>query len=220
MLELYHVSMAYGREMALDDLNFSVEKGEFVFLTGPSGAGKSTLLRVLAGLERISRGQMFFNGQSLSELSAAQFHHYRQSIGFVFQDYKLLPSRTLFENVAFPLEARGMSSQAVRRRVGNLLEWVGLEHRARVLPARISGGEQQRVAIARALAADPALLLADEPTGNLDPELARETMRLFDDAQARGVTVLVATHDMALLERYDRRVMSLERGRIVRGAAT
>lgn len=219
MIELYHVSKAYGHEAALEDINCTIHKGEFLFLTGPSGAGKTTLLRLLAGHERLSRGQMFFNGRSMSDIPARQFLKYRRNIGYVFQDYKLLPSRTIAENVSFPLEARGMRRSGVRNRVRELLSWVGLEHKARAKPEQLSGGEQQRVAIARALATDPALLLADEPTGNLDPRLAKETLRLFDDAHARGVTVLVATHDLALVERYGRRVMHLEQGRLVRGRA-
>ncbi len=218
MIELYHVSKAYGHEVALEDINCTIEKGDFSFLTGPSGAGKSTFLRLLAGLEPISRGQMLINGRSVAELDARQYLRFRRSIGFVFQDYKLLPTRTIAENVAFPLEARAARPREVKRRVSELLSWVGLDHKARALPERLSGGEQQRVAIARALAADPALLLADEPTGNLDPALAVETLRLFDDAHARGVTVVVATHDHSLVERYGRRVMHLERGRLVRGA--
>jgi cell division transport system ATP-binding protein len=213
VIELFHVYKSYGQEPVLFDLNFGIEKGESVFLTGPSGAGKTTLLRILGGLEPVSRGQLLYLGKSLAERSNREFLRFRQSVGFVFQDYKLLPTRSIAENVAFPLEVRGFSSRDIRSRVNHLLHWVGLEHKARVLPERLSGGEQQRVAIARALAADPALLLADEPTGNLDPELAMGTMRLFDDAHARGVTVVIATHDIAMVERYSRRVIHIQAGR-------
>jgi cell division transport system ATP-binding protein len=213
MIELYHVTKAYANEPVLRDLNFAVAKGEFVFLTGPSGVGKTTLLRLLAGLERATKGQMLFNGKSLSDASPRELLRFRQSVGFVFQDYKLLADRSCAANVAFPLEVRGVRPAELKRRVASLLEWVGLEHKARWRPERLSGGEQQRVAIARALACDPLLLLADEPTGNLDPELAQGTLRLFDDANARGVTVVLATHDLALVERYDRRVIHLQGGR-------
>ena len=213
MIELYHVSKTYGNEPVLRDLNFTVGKGEFVFLTGPSGAGKTTLLRLLAGLERASQGQMLFNGRSLADAGRREWLRFRQSVGFVFQDYKLLGDRSCAENVAFPLEVRGVRAADIRRRTTALLEWVGLDHKARWRPERLSGGEQQRVAIARALAADPLLLLADEPTGNLDAELAQGTLGLFDDAHARGVTVVLATHDMGLVEKYDRPVIHLQSGR-------
>jgi cell division transport system ATP-binding protein len=213
MIELNHVSKTYGNEAVLKDLHFSIAKGEFLFLTGASGAGKSSLLRVLAGLDLPSGGEIVVDGHSLSDCTPREFLRFRQSVGVVFQDYKLLTSRTVFENIAYPLEIRGVDGAGIKRRVSELLSWVDLSAKGRWLPEQLSGGEQQRVAIARAMVGDPFLLLADEPTGNLDPELALETLRLFDEANQRGVTVMIATHDWHMVERYGRRVVHIQNGR-------
>ncbi len=196
-------------------MTLEIDKGEFVFLTGASGAGKSTLLKLIFCDEPATSGQLLLFGKNVAKIRPAAIPFVRRNIGVVFQDFKLLPQRTVAENVALPLEVRALAEKEIRRRVKMLLRSVGLEHRADKFPPSLSGGEQQRVAVARALAADPTLLLADEPTGNLDPERTLEVMDLLYGANARGTTVVVATHDRSLLERYKKRVVVLEKGRLV-----
>jgi len=196
-------------------VTLAIDKGEFVFLTGASGAGKSTLLKLIFCDEPATSGQLLLFGKNVAKIRPAAIPYVRRNIGVVFQDFKLLPQRTVAENVALPLEVRTLPDREIRKRVRALLRSVGLEHRGDKFPPSLSGGEQQRVAVARALAADPALLLADEPTGNLDPDRTLEVMDLLYGANARGTTVVVATHDRSLLERYKRRVVVLERGRLV-----
>ena len=216
MIQLFHVTKEYpGDGPALQDVSLAVDKGEFVFLTGASGAGKSTLLKLIFCDEPATSGQLLLFGKNVAKIRGSSVPFVRRNIGVVFQDFKLLALRTVAENVALPLEVRGMPEKEIRRRVRALLRSVGLEHRADKFPASLSGGEQQRVAVVRALAADPALLLADEPTGNLDPDRTLEVMDLLYNANARGTTVVVATHDRSLLERYKKRVILLERGRLV-----
>ena len=216
MIQLFHVTKEYpGDGPALQDVTLEIEKGEFVFLTGPSGAGKSTLLKLIFCDEPATSGQLLLFGKNVAKIKPAAVPFVRRNIGVVFQDFKLLPQRTVAENVALPLEVRALADKEIRRRVKTLLRSVGLEHRADKFPPSLSGGEQQRVAVARALAADPLLLLADEPTGNLDPDRTIEVMELLSGANARGTTVVVATHDRSLLERYKRRVVALDRGRLV-----
>jgi cell division transport system ATP-binding protein len=200
---------------ALQDLSLTVDKGEFVFLTGPSGAGKSTLLRLLLCQEKPSEGEIFVNGHDLTKLSRGDIQEYRRGIGFIFQDFKLIPTRTVFENVAFVLEVLGVPASQQRRRAFQVLKWVGLQHRINALPRDLSGGEQQRIAIARALVNDPALILADEPTGNLDPDLSLEIMNLLREINAGGTTVLVATHDRELIRLVGRRTITLDQGKVV-----
>ena len=220
MIQLFHVTKEYpGDAPALQDVTLAVEKGEFVFLTGASGAGKSTLLKLIFCDEPATSGQLLLFGRNVAKISKRAIPYLRRNIGVVFQDFKLLSRRTVGENVALPLEVQGMADKEIRRRVKLLLRSVGLEHRAGKFPLSLSGGEQQRVAVARALAADPALLLADEPTGNLDPDRTLEVMELLSSANARGTTVVVATHDRSILERYKRRVVTLERGRLVSDGA-
>jgi cell division transport system ATP-binding protein len=213
MIELFGVSKTYaGEAPALAGVSLSVRKGEFVFLTGASGAGKTTLLRLLFAAERPTEGQILVNGRNLARLGPGQIRVLRREIGVVFQDFKLLPTRTVFDNVALPLEVAGLPSKEIRRKVSYVLRAVGLSHRLFAFPPALSGGEQQRVAIARAVIADPVVLLADEPTGNLDPDLALDIMALLFDIHARGTTVVVATHDRTLIERFHHRVITLERG--------
>ena len=216
MVELYHVHKEYGRgSHALVDVNLAVEKGDFVFLTGPSGAGKTTLLRLLFREETPTSGKILVNGFNLSTLRASRVPTLRRSIGVVFQDFKLLPRRTVFENVAMVMEIMGVSRKMQRAKTFTVLEILGLNHKVRAYPLELSGGEQQRVAIARALVNEPALLLADEPTGNLDPDLSWEMMTLFKEINIRGTTVLVATHDRDLIARMGKRVVTLDCGRVV-----
>jgi cell division transport system ATP-binding protein len=216
VIETHNLSKLYNRGLyALQDLSLTVEKGEFVFLTGPSGAGKSTLLRMLLVQERPTEGELFVNGHDLTSLSRRQIQEYRRGIGFIFQDFKLIPTRTVFENVAFVLEVLGVPSGQQRRRAYQVLKWVGLQHRINAYPRDLSGGEQQRIAIARALVNDPALVLADEPTGNLDPDLSLEIMNLLREINGGGTTVLVATHDRELIRLVGRRTITLDQGRVV-----
>jgi cell division transport system ATP-binding protein len=204
----------YGRDVyALRDLTLTIEKGEFVFLTGPSGAGKTTLLRLLLVQERPTEGEVEVGGRNLARLTASQVQAYRRSVGFVFQDFKLIPTKTVFENVSFVMRVLGMPVEVQRRRTYQVLKQVGLQHRLQAYPVELSGGEQQRVAIARALANEPNLILADEPTGNLDPDLSVEIMNVFRDINASGTTVLVATHDRSLIALTGRRVLHLEHGK-------
>ena len=216
MIETHHLSKLYSRCLyALQDLSLTVEKGEFVFLTGPSGAGKSTLLRLLLVQDRPTEGELFVNGHDLTSLSRGDVQEYRRGIGFIFQDFKLIPTRTVFENVAFVLEVLGVPGGQQRRRAFQVLKWVGLQHRINAYPRDLSGGEQQRIAIARALVNDPALVLADEPTGNLDPDLSLEIMNLLREVNAGGTTVVVATHDRELIRLVGRRTITLDQGRVV-----
>jgi cell division transport system ATP-binding protein len=218
VIETRSLAKTYGRGMyALRDLNLTINKGEFAFLTGPSGAGKSTLLRLLLLQERPSEGEIIVGGRNLSDLSRDEVQAYRRTVGFVFQDFKLIASKTIFENVSFALRVVGHPVDQQRRRTYQVLKWVGLQHRLNAYPEELSGGEQQRVAIARALVNEPHIVLADEPTGNLDPDLSLEIMNLFRDINARGTTVLVATHDRELIKWVGRRVIQLEHGLLTGG---
>jgi cell division transport system ATP-binding protein len=218
VIETQSLAKTYGRGMyALRDLNLTINKGEFAFLTGPSGAGKSTLLRLLLLQERPSEGEIIVGGRNLSDLSRDEVQAYRRTVGFVFQDFKLIASKTIFENVSFALRVVGHPVDQQRRRTYQVLKWVGLQHRLNAYPEELSGGEQQRVAIARALVNEPHIVLADEPTGNLDPDLSLEIMNLFRDINARGTTVLVATHDRELIKWVGRRVIQLEHGLLTGG---
>jgi cell division transport system ATP-binding protein len=216
MIEAHRVSRTYARGVyALRDLSLRIDKGDFVFLTGPSGAGKSTLLRLLLRRDVPSDGQLMVGGRNLADLTPRQVQAYRRSVGFVFQDFKLLPKKTILENVAFVPRVLGIPASQQQRRTFQVLKWVGLQHRMTAYPLELSGGEQQRVAIARAIVNDPLIILADEPTGNLDPDLSLEIMNLFREINARGTTVVVATHDRELIRRVGRRSVTLDHGQIV-----
>ena len=216
MIETHHLSKLYSRGLyALRDLSLTVQKGEFVFLTGPSGAGKSTLLRLLLRQELPNEGSILVNGQNLERMKRRDVQEYRRGLGFIFQDFKLIPTRTVVENITFVPEVLGVPASQRSRRAFQVLKWVGLQHRMNAYPEDLSGGEQQRVAIARALINDPALLLADEPTGNLDPDLSLEIMNLLREVNAGGTTVVVATHDRELIRLVGRRTITLEHGKVV-----
>ena len=216
MIQLYNVTKKYGGDdAAVRDLTLQIGKGEFVYITGASGAGKTTFLRLLYAAEKPTRGQILIDRQNVSRIRSRQIPFLRRKIGVVFQDFKLLQSRTVYENVAFALEAQGKKRYEVSRKVYQVLKEVGLEHRLQRKPLELSGGEQQRIAIARALVVDPLILLADEPSGNLDQEVTFEIMSLFRQANARGTTVLLATHDHSLNQRFPRRVLTLDQGRLV-----
>jgi cell division transport system ATP-binding protein len=215
LIKFSEVSKRYaGGNEALADVSFSLDKGELAFLTGPSGAGKSTLLKLVALIERPSRGQIVVNGQNLAGVTRRQLPGYRRQIGVVFQDHKLLHDRTVFDNVALPLVIAGVEREDIGKRVRAALDLVDLLHKERVLPMTLSTGEQQRVGIARAVVYRPPILIADEPTGNLDPELSLEVMQLFQRLNQVGVTVLIASHDRVLVERFGRRVLSLKSGHV------
>jgi len=215
MIELYGVSKKYGtfRE-ALYDVSFRISSGEFVFLTGPSGAGKSTLLRLLFLEEKPTEGQILVNGRNIGVLPDSQVPFLRRTMGVVFQDFKLIGRKTVFENISFVQNVLGLARAEQKRRAYHVLKRVGLHHQMNAYPDELSGGEQQRVAIARAIVNEPTLLLADEPTGNLDPVLSEEIMRLFVEINIRGTTVVVATHDLELIRRMGKRTLTLERGRL------
>lgn len=215
MIQLYNLSKSYSKDgNALEDINLKIPKGDFVYITGPSGAGKSTLMKLLYVAERPTRGQILINGQNVTRMGSSKVPFLRRQLGIVFQDFKLIQSRTIFENVAFPLEVRGRKRYEVGKKVYQMLKNVGLEHKLTKHPLELSGGEQQRVAIARALVMEPLVLLADEPTGNLDPEVTLDIMDLFKGANARGTTVLLATHDRDMIRRFPRRQIRLENGRL------
>ena len=215
VIEAQHLSKTYGPgAQALRDLSLFVDRGEFVFLTGPSGAGKSTLLRLLLCQERPTEGRLTVDGEDLTLMGASETQAYHRHVGFVFQDFKLIERMTVFENTAFVPRVMGARPRVQRRKAEQVLKWVGLDERLDARPSELSGGEQQRVAIARALINDPMMVLADEPTGNLDPDLALEIMNLFREISAGGTTVLVATHDRDLVQQVGRRSIMIEHGMI------
>ena len=219
MIDAEGIGKLYGTgSWALRDVSLQVGKGEFVFVTGPSGAGKSTLLRLLLRQERPTEGRLTVGERDLASLGPRDVQAYRRSVGFVFQDFKLIGRKTIYENVVFVPRVLGIADSLQSRRALQVLKWVGLQHRMNAVPAELSGGEQQRVAIARALVNEPMLVLADEPTGNLDPDLALDIMNLFRDMNAAGTTVVVATHDRELIRRVGRRTITLDRGRVVEGS--
>lgn len=216
MIQMYHVGKTFGGEIhALVDVTLRVEKGDFVFLTGPSGAGKTTLLKLLFCQEKPTSGQVLISGRNLLKLKKKDIPYLRREIGVVFQDFKLLNDRTVFENVAFALEVIGVAKSEIRKRVLRVLGLVGLQHKFNKKPLLLSGGEQQRVAIARALVKDPKILLADEPTGNLDPELTKEVINILKEVNAKGTTIIVATHNKSLIGGLRKRVVALKKGRVV-----
>lgn len=215
-VRMFHVSKSYlPGTWALHDVSLEVGRGQFVFLTGQSGAGKTTLLELLFAAERPTQGQILVLGRNIARLRGGAVPALRRRVGVVFQDFKLLPRRSVEENVGFTLDVLGTPRREARSRIFNTLRQVGLQHRRYHQPISLSGGEQQRVAIARALVGEPEILLADEPTGNLDPQLSVEIIELMMTAANRGTTVIVATHDIALVERYHKRTVRLEAGQVV-----
>lgn len=214
VLRFDNVAKTYGGRIALADVSFSVEAGEMLFVTGHSGAGKSTLLRLVHLTERPSRGTVVFRERNLAKVRGRRVALHRRELGVVFQDHRLLGDRNVADNVGLPLLLRGMHRAEIAKRVRSTLEKVGLADRERALPSQLSAGEQQRVGIARAVVAEPALLVADEPTGNLDPALSTEIMTLLESLTARGTTVMVASHDLALVRRMRKRVLVLHEGRL------
>jgi cell division transport system ATP-binding protein len=216
MIQFFHVTKTYGRDLdALSDINFEIQKGEFVFIAGPSGAGKTTLLRLVFRDELPTSGQILVNGRNVVRMPERAIPQLRRSIGVIFQDFKLLRDRSIADNLALVYRVLGIPSAVGKRKVANLLRLVGLSHKVQLTPYKLSGGEQQRVAIARALMNDPLLLLADEPTGDLDADLAVEVMRLLSEINARGTTVVVATHDMNMVREMGRRTLVLKAGRVL-----
>jgi cell division transport system ATP-binding protein len=220
MIKLENVTKSYkGTTVALRDVDVDIPKGEFVFLVGPSGSGKSTFLRLVTKEERAERGRVWVAGKEVGSLSSWKVPYLRRNIGCVFQDFRLLPTKTVYENVAFALEVIGRPRHVVRSQVPQILDLVGLGKKLSNLPNELSGGEQQRVAIARAFVNRPLILLADEPTGNLDPTTTGGIMRLLDRINRTGTTVLMATHDNAIVDSMRRRVIELDRGTVIRDQA-
>jgi cell division transport system ATP-binding protein len=218
VIEAHRLSKVYSRGVyALRELSLTIDKGEFMFLTGSSGAGKSTFLRLLLREDLATDGSLTVNGRDVGGLRGSEIQAYRRTIGFVFQDFRLIPRFTVFQNVAFVMRVLGIALGVQQRKTFQVLKWVGLQHRMNAHPEELSGGEQQRVAIARALVNDPQLVLADEPTGNLDPDLSLDIMNLFREVNARGTTVVVATHDRELIQRVGRRAITLDHGHLVEG---
>ena len=219
MIRFANVHMSYGGgEDALRQIDLHVEQGAMIYVTGRSGAGKTTLLRLIALVERPRRGQIIVNGQNLERVTGRRIPLYRRNIGFIFQDHRLLADRTVFDNVALPLIVAGYSYRETRKRAHAALDKVGLLEKEKAGPLSLSGGEQQRVGIARAVVHRPALLLADEPTGNLDPALSWETMKIFEQFNRIGVTVLIASHDLAMIRRMQKPIVTLKQGRLLSDA--
>ncbi|HOV80544.1 MAG TPA: cell division ATP-binding protein FtsE [Bacillota bacterium] len=217
MIQLYNVTKIYSNGVkALTDVTLRIRKGEFVFLVGPSGAGKSTLNKLLYREELPTRGQIILNGKNVIRMRAREVPYLRRKIGMVFQDFRLLPRKTVYENVAFALEVIGASDREIKRTVPAVLNMVGLAEKAGVFPDHLSGGEQQRVCVARAIVNNPVLIIADEPTGNLDPETSWELMKLFLEINRRGTTIIMATHAWEIVDAMKKRVIELSGGKIVR----
>ncbi len=216
MIQVYNVLKSYGGTFpALANVSLSIKRGEFVYLTGPSGAGKTTLLKILFRWENIDQGQILVNGVNICKIPADRLYLHRRQIGFVFQDCKLLPRKTVFENIAFAQEIVGAPRKTIKLKTWEALKNVGMTHKKDALPLQISGGEQQRVAIARALVNNPQIILADEPTGNLDPDISQEILKLFEQAQTLGVTIVFATHNQEMIRNSRHPVIMLKRGKRV-----
>jgi len=220
MIIFSNVSKVYENgSTALNNVSFFIERGEFVFIVGPSGAGKSTLIKLLMHEEVATGGEVIINSVSVNSLKRSEIPYLRRDMGVVFQDFRLLPKKTVYENVSFAMEVVGASSREIRRQVPNVLSMVGLSHKAKAFPNQLSGGEQQRVALARALANNPAFLIADEPTGNLNPKTAYEIVELLDEINKRGTTIIMATHAKDIVDSMKKRVIAIEDGVIVRDEA-
>lgn len=214
MIQLYGVSKYYEGIPALRQVSFSVDKGEFVFVTGPSGAGKTTLLKILFCAEHADEGSIIVQGINAFRLTTSNIPYLRRNIGFVFQDYKLLPHKSIYENIALALKVVGTPYGEIERRVYGVLKKVGMEEKQHLTPVKLSGGEQQKIAVARALVNEPQILLADEPTGNLDPQSSQDVFKLFRDINMKGTTVLIATHDWETVKKMQRRIITMEHGMV------
>ena len=217
MIQIFDVVKMYdGSNPVLDNVSMDISKGEFVFLTGPSGAGKTTVLKILFGWERFDKGQVLVRGMNVGKLTNRNIYALRRSMGVVFQDYKLLPNKTVFENVSFAQEVIGRDSKTIRFKTWEVLKNVGLTPKKDIYPAYLSGGEQQRIAIARAMVNEPSIILADEPTGNLDPDISIEIFKLFEEMNKKGVTIVFATHSQEIVRLGNHRIINLNRGKIVK----
>jgi cell division transport system ATP-binding protein len=220
MIQLFHVYKSYGRHrVALEDVSVGIEKGEFAFIAGPSGSGKTTFLKLLSGLERPDAGQILIQNRNVGRLRESDLPHLRRTIGFIFQNFKLFQKKSVFDNVAVPMQITGASPADIRKRVPEVLESVGLEHKRELLPMMLSAGEQQRLCVARSIVNHPTILLADEPTGNLDADLTTDIFQLLKTINERGTTVVVATHNREIIARLKRRVIWVKQGRILDGGA-
>lgn len=221
MLKMTDVSKVYpGGSVALQKVNIHIEPGEFVFVVGPSGAGKSTFIKMLFREVLPTTGSIFVNGVDILSLTPKEIPYMRRQLGIIFQDYRLLPDRTVYENVAFAMEVIETPRRKIKRKVLNVLDLVGLRHRCNAYPNELSGGEQQRIAIARAIVNDPIMVIADEPTGNLDPETSWDIMEIFKEINAEGTTIVMATHDKEIVDAMGKRVIAIEDGNIVRDEAS
>lgn len=217
MIHMNNISKVYDNgSVALSDINVDIDKGEFIFAVGPSGAGKSTFIKLITREELPTSGQLIVNGRNVGALSPSEVPYFRRSLGIIFQDYRLLPNKTVTENVAFAMQVIEASRREMQKRVNHVLELVGLRCKARCFPAELSGGEQQRVAIARAIVNNPLVVIADEPTGNLDPDTSWEIMKIFEKINKDGTTIVMATHDKTVVDMMRRRVIAIEQSRIVR----
>jgi cell division transport system ATP-binding protein len=217
LITMSNVSKVYSNgAVALHDVTINIATGDFVFFVGPSGAGKSTFVKLLFREELPTTGQIFVNGRDITQMELSEVPYLRRSLGTVFQDFRLLLNKTVYENVAFAMQVIEAPHREIQKRVSHVLDLVGLRHRARHYPTELSGGEQQRVAIARAIVNQPAIVIADEPTGNLDPETSWEIMRIFEKINQQGTTIIMATHDQYVVDAMKKRVVAMEKGRIVR----
>ena len=217
MIHMTHVSKIYDNgSVALSDIDVDIEKGEFVFVVGPSGAGKSTFIKLVTREELPTQGQLVVNGRNVGELLPAEVPYLRRCLGIVFQDYRLLPNKTVYENICFAMQVVEAPRREMQKRVHHVLDLVGLRHKTRSFPAELSGGEQQRVAIARAIVNNPLVVIADEPTGNLDPDTSWEIMKIFERINQNGTTLVMATHDKTVVDNMRKRVIAIDKSRIVR----
>lgn len=217
MIHMTNVSKVYDNgSVALSDITVDIEKGEFVFVVGPSGAGKSTFIKLIFREELPSNGQLVVNGRNVGAMTPSEVPYFRRSLGIVFQDYRLLPNKTVYENVAFAMQVIEAPRREMQKRVNHVLDLVGLRNKTRCFPSELSGGEQQRIAIARAIVNNPLVVIADEPTGNLDPDTSWEIMKIFERINKGGTTIVMATHDKTVVDAMRKRVIAVEKSRIVR----